>query len=314
MLDTVPTSDEFRPVVLRILSDGEMRSRRHIYTAAADYVNLSPEAREQRIPSGKLRLNNRVGWACSGLYHAGLLRRPKRGWYEITDNGRVVDQRNLDTYSEKDLFEWSQWAEYQAEIAARKATRKTAPSEYPQVAQSDDKTDPIEVIATRVEEYNAGVETELRKRLQESSAEFFEQAVIDLLWAMGYGGTHGDKQRVGRTSDGGIDGVINQDALGLQKVCIQAKRYKDGNNIGSAAIRDFYGALDQVGAAHGVFITSSAFTPEAISTASRYNGRIVLLDGVRLTSLMLEREVAVQKVQDFALYEVDEDFFDEGKV
>ena len=128
---------------------------------------------------------------------------------------------------------------------------------------------------------------------------------------MGYGGTHGEKQHVGRTGDGGIDGVINQDALGLQKVCVQAKRYKDGNNVGSGDIRDFYGALRERGADRGVFITSSKFTEGAKRTVLSYNGEIVLIDGIRLTSLMLNYGIAVQKTREFTLFEIDEDFFDD---
>lgn len=198
------------------------------------------------------------------------------------------------------------WRAYQQEIADRKT--QSVPKST--IAPAEGESDPVETLESAVEVFNAKVETELRRALQEASPDFFEKAVIELLWAMGYGGSHGEKQHVGRTGDGGIDGVINQDALGLRKVCIQAKRYKDGNNIGSGDIRDFYGALRERGAESGVFITSSKFTEDAKRTALKYNGEIVLIDGIRLTSLMLNYGVAVQKTREFTLFEIDDDFFE----
>ena len=305
-VDLVPTIDDFRPVVLRVLVDGKARALGEVCELASTQAGLSQEARDQRLPSGELRYVNRIGWACSALTHAGLVTRPKRGWYEITADGRQVDQRNLTTYSEKDMLEWPMWRAYQQEVADRKTEPDAVTSDLIDAGAGD----PVERLETGVSEFNAKVETELRRALQDASPEFFEKAVIELLWAMGYGGTHGDKQHVGRTGDGGIDGVINQDALGLQRVLIQAKRYGDGNNVGSSAIRDFYGALHERGAERGVFITSSKFTGDARHTAEKYNGQIVLIDGIRLTSLMLDYGVAVQKIKEFPLFAVDEDFFE----
>lgn len=176
---------------------------------------------------------------------------------------------------------------------------------------SFESVDPIESAESIVSDYNAEVETKLRRRLQQSSPEFFEKAVIDVLWAMGYGGSHGEKRRVGKAGDGGIDGVIRQDALGLTNVYVQAKRYADDNRVSSPEIRNFIGALDSHGANLGVFITTSRFSDQAKQTAERYrHGRIVLIDGMDLTSLMLTYGVAVQKHREYVLYEVDEDFFD----
>lgn len=155
------------------------------------------------------------------------------------------------------------------------------------------------------------VETRLRQKLQESSPEFFEKAVIELLWAMGYGGAHGEKQHVGKTGDGGIDGVIRQDALGLQNVYVQAKRYADSTTVQRPEIQQFFGALASRGAERGVFITTSRFTQGATREAELYQGKIVLINGLRLTRLMLNYQVAVQRYQEYVIYEVDEDFFDE---
>ena len=305
-MDNTPTIDQFRPAVLRVLADGQVLPVRELCELVADHRGLSAEVRGEHIASGQARYVNRINWACSGLFHAMLLDRPKRGHYQITENGRIVDSRNLDTYSEQDMLEWQVWKDYQQEIADRKASRGDSNEAEDTVA------DPIEVMASAEHQYNAQTETELRKHLQESSPEFFEKAVIDLLWAMGYGGDHGEKQHVGRSGDGGIDGIIRQDALGLTNIYIQAKRYNDNNKVGDPAIRNFMGSLDSHGASLGVFITTSDFQPAAVKAAETYrHGKIILINGIKLTELMLTYGVAVHKKQEFTLYDIDEDFFDE---
>lgn len=305
--DNTPTIDQFRPVVLRVLADGQERAVRDVCELVAARMELPADVRAERIASGQHRYVNRINWACSGLTQAGLLERPKRGHYRITDNGRTVDARSLAEYSEKDMLEWPVWQAYQEEIAARKR-------EVPDTLESTAKEEanPVEVMAAAERTFNAQTETALRKRLQEASPEFFEKAVIDVLWAMGYGGTHGEKQHVGRSGDGGIDGVIRQDALGLTNIYIQAKRYADTNKVGDPEIRNFIGSLDSRGANLGVFITTSSFQPTAERTAAGYrHGRIILIDGIKLTSLMLAYGVAVHKAREFTLYEIDDDFFDD---
>lgn len=310
MPDNTPTIDQFRPVVLKVLSDGRERVIRDIWQLVADCMNLGEEVRAERIPSGQPRYQNRINWACSALTMAGLLERPKRGHYRITENGKTVNQRGLTEYAEKDMLEWLTWREYQKEIAARNTQQDT-----PLETTTEDYVNPVETMSDAERAFNNKTETELRKRLQESTPEFFEKAVIELLWAMGYGGTHGGKQHMGSSGDGGIDGIIRQDALGLTNVYVQAKRYADNNCVGSPQIRNFIGALDSKGASLGVFITTSTFTPEAERTAAGYrHGKIVLIDGIKLTSLMLTYGVAVQKHHEFTLYEIDEDFFEEDTI
>ena len=270
-------------------------------------MGLSAEVRAERIDSGQARYVNRINWACSGLTHAGLIARPERGHYQITDDGRAVDRRSLDSYTEQDMMEWSLWQAYQQEIAERKASRGES-----QVVPATEASDPLEAMSTAERAYNAQTETELRKRLQESSPTFFEKAVVDLLWAMGYGGDKGEKQHVGRSGDGGIDGIIRQDALGLSNVYIQAKRYADTNKVGDPEIRNFMGSLDAHGATLGVFVTTSDFQPAAVKSAKSYrHGKIVLIDGIKLTELMLTYGVAIHTKREFILYDIDDDFFDE---
>lgn len=304
----MPTIDDFRPAVLRVLSDGQPCKLQVLYERVADHVCLPENQRSEQLPSGGNRYKNRVSWAATSLYHAGLLTKPQRAVYEITEDGRTVDARNLACLSEKELEEWPKWRTYLHELAARKGARRSQSLTLPDVDTPPEN--PFEALVDNVQTFNTETETELRRRLQESSPEFFEKAVIELLWAMGYGGSHGEKQHVGKSHDGGIDGVIRQDALGLQNVYVQAKRYADGNSVGRQAIQQFYGALASRGAERGVFITTSTFTEHAQSEARSYRGKIVLIDGIRLTALMLAYGVGVQPFKAFTLYEVDDDFFE----
>lgn len=314
-LDGVPTIDGCRPVVLRVMADGVERPLRDIIAGVADEMQLSDDVREQTVSSGQGRLENRVGWATSSFFRAGLLERVRRGWYRITDDGRAVDRRDLTVYSEDDMREWPTWVEYLRELAERKQRQREDTAE-PAITgtQGEDSidagSDPLSAVAEQVTRLNTEVETELRAALQAASPEFFEKAVLEVLWAMGYGGGHGEKQHLGKSHDGGIDGVIRQDPLGLQNVYVQAKRYADGNTVGSPDINSFYGALAQRGADRGVFITTSSFTPAATQAAAHLRGSIVLIDGIRLTSLMLRYGVGVEPKQVFTVFDVDQDFFD----
>jgi restriction system protein len=319
--DGVPTIDGCRPVVLRVLTDGQERKLSEIVRLVAQDLHLSDEVVAQKVSSGQGRLANRVGWACSAFYQAGLLARPRRGTYRITDDGRVVAARNLLEYSEKDMDEWPKWRAYQEEVAERSKRSTLATSggvpgssvvgRGPGSELVDDGTDPLEAVAGAVQGMNDAVETELRVALQTGTPEFFERAVLEVLWAMGYGGANGDKERLGKSHDGGIDGVIRQDPLGLQEVYVQAKRYADGNTVGSPEINGFYGALAGRGADRGVFITTSAFTPAAKRAAEQFNGRIVLIDGIRLTSLMLAYGVGVERRERFTVFQVDGEWFED---
>lgn len=318
--DGVPTIDGCRPAVLRLMADGEERPLRAIVAGVASVMELPEDVIAQKVSSGQGRLENRVGWACSSFAQAGLLHRPRRGWYRITEDGSTVNARGPTEYSEGDMREWSTWREYESEIAERKLRQQAESVEEPELSTPGDpvtdtpvdpEIDPLSAVADNVSELNDAVETELRVALQNASPEFFEKAVLTVLWAMGYGGGQGAKQHLGQSHDGGIDGVIRQDPLGLQNVYVQAKRYADGNSVGGPDINSFYGALARRGADRGVFITTSRFTPAAETAAGQFHGRIVLIDGIRLTSLMLRYGVGVEPRQTFTVFEVNQDFFEE---
>ncbi|WP_458115886.1 restriction endonuclease [Arthrobacter sp. D2-10] len=289
--------------VLEVLSDGKRYHRRELFSRAADVAGLSETARAERLKKGNLRYEQRMGWVLSHLMRAGLLSRPTRGEYEINDAGRAwyaVHPNGMD-YSQAHAFFAPFWP-------------KTAKASSGSEQQADDTLledlDPVEQIEDSVDKIHAKVGDELLQRLRDSHPAFFEQAVVDLLLKMGYGGAEQRGKRIGGTGDGGVDGVIDQDALGLDQIYIQAKRYRDGNNVGRETIQAFVGALHGAGASRGVFITTSRFTDHARTYAASIPSRVILIDSVRLVNLMIKYRVGVQVNQTYDVVDLDEDYFE----
>lgn len=287
---------------LQVLSDGQSRQRREVFDAVADRAGVSDDARAETLKSGGTRYEQRMGWVLSHLGKAKWVDRPERGHYVINDAGRAA----LAKYPQG--FDYALAREVFAPFWPEKA-KTAAPASTP-VQPSDEISDPIEVIEDAVSRIEASVGEDLLDRLRNSHPDFFEQAVVDLLLKMGYGGAAQRGRRIGGSNDEGIDGLIDQDALGLDQVYIQAKRYKEGNNVGREPIQAFVGALHGFGASRGVFLTTSAFTSGAIDYAKKVQSRIILIDGAKLVELMISYRVGVQEKQKFSAVEVDEDYFE----
>jgi len=287
---------------LQVLSDGQSRQRREVFDAVADRAGVSDDARAETLKSGGTRYEQRMGWVLSHLGKAKWVDRPERGHYVINDAGRAA----LAKYPQG--FDYALAREVFAPFWPEKA-KTAAPASTP-VQPSDEISDPIEVIEDAVSRIEASVGEDLLDRLRNSHPDFFEQAVVDLLLKMGYGGAAQRGRRIGGSNDEGIDGLIDQDALGLEQVYIQAKRYKEGNNVGREPIQAFVGALHGFGASRGVFLTTSAFTTGAIDYAKKVQSRIILIDGAKLVDLMIAYRVGVQEKQRFSAVEVDEDYFE----
>lgn len=272
----------------------------------ADNLGLSEDERALLLPSGQqTRLANRAQWAKLHLTRAGLLESTRRGYFRITDRGREVLDSNparIDNNFLKDFEEFRQFLNgHNANNQQHKADVVTSPSEQT----------PDEIMRSAHEEIEAQLADELLDRIRSEPPEFFERLVVNLLLAMGYGGSVADAGRALEGSgDGGVDGVIDQDALGLDRVYIQAKRYADGNTVSSGAIRDFFGSLDRHKAAKGLFVTTSSFTASARETADFLSKRIVLIDGGRLAKLMIRYNVGCRIEETLHVKKLDEDFFD----
>ncbi len=298
---TVPTYEEFMLPTLRVLADGAPRTTRATAEATADVLGLSGTVRAETIPSGLLTYVSRAQWAQTYLVQAGLVTRPKRGVVTITDTGRTALAEAPEHIDSAYLRRYPSFVEFvgrkQPSARSTSATELSPSTDVP----------PDELISNAEQSNRAEVESDVLARVRQLNPAAFERLVIRLLIAMGYG-TAGAGEHTGRSGDEGIDGIIHRDALGLDRVYLQAKRYTD-NAVGPDAINAFFGALQRKGADRGVFITSSTFTAGA-RAAERDFRTIVLIDGPMLARLMVEHDVGVQVASSHVLKRLDEDYFD----
>ena len=304
----IPTYDALMLPVLRHCAE-KVWIMRDLVTRIADDLGLSQEERALRIPSGTATIiQNRVGWVKTYLKQAGLLMQPKRGVVEITQRGREVLSKNPEKI---DVAFLNQFEEFRAfQNRAKHDDASVASENVPPVAPS---STPDEQIAAASKTLDQALRDALLARILEASPAFFEKLIVDLLLKMGYGGARDDAgEQLGKTGDGGVDGVINEDQLGLDRIYLQAKRYQPGNTIGSSTVQAFVGALIGRGASKGVLITTSTFSPAA-QNAARQSGsaRLVLIDGEALTDLMIRFNVGVRVSQTVEVKRVDMDYFEE---
>lgn len=289
------------------MSDGNVQHRREIEAAVADAVSLTPEQRAERLPSGgQLMYANRIGWGVSFLTNVGALDRPSRGHYVITDAGRTVLRTFPNGVTERELRELGD--DPASDVRPYRSTGPRASTPDNANAGEAEEMTPIEQVQEGISRITDDVAAELLRRLQGKHPAFFEKAVVDLLLAMGYGGTGGAGHVTQRTNDGGIDGVIDQDVLGINRVYIQAKRYASSNVVQRPDVQGFVGALSGK-ADSGVFITTSQFSDGAKQYARNIPTRIILIDGTRLSELMIRFGVGVQVQDTYQVVEIDEDFF-----
>lgn len=288
---------------------------RDLVAQIADSLKLTQAERDQELPSGGTKLiTSRVHWAKTYLKQAGLLEQPKRGKVHISPQGRELLKSKPSRIDDTTL---RQFPSFRAFLVRTKANGKPITSGEP-VAQAPssvtpdaDKT-PEEQLEAASRVLNETLREALLARILETSPGSFEKLIIDVLLAMGYGGSRSDAgEQLGRTGDGGVDGVIREDRLGLDRIYLQAKRYKPGNSVGSEAVHAFIGALVGRGAQKGVFITTSNFTKAAIEAANQTGGlRLVLIGGEALTQLMIQFNVAVRVARTVEIKRVDPDYFE----
>lgn len=302
-----PTWDQYMIPSLHVLVDGQVRRTREIVARAADLLQLSETDRAVLIPSGQEQWKNRGNWALSYLARAGAVERPSRGRYVITEVGRELLEAHPGGMTEKDL---RSVPGYDSPRLAQKAAADAAPATPAPVVEERTELDPDEQIENGIARIHADVADQLLTRIQAQDPEFFEKAVLDLLMAMGYGGAEGSATRTQLSRDGGIDGIIDQDALGLSRIYVQAKRYASDNTVGRPAIQEFVGALAGNAANQGVFLTTSRFSVDAQRYADQVQARIVLVDGAKLSRLMIRYGVGVQVRRTVQIVDVDEDFFE----
>lgn len=295
--------------VLRAAADGEVRIT-DVVERLADEFGLSTDERAHLLPSGRqTTFANRVHWAKSYLGKAGLVELTRRAHFCITDRGREVLAAQPERIDIKFLNRFSDFQRWSAEAnAAANEDHTPAPARR----SEDTLLTPDEVMRDAHSRLEAALAGDLLQRIRAGSPAFFESVVVRLLIAMGYGGSVAeiDKALVGGSGDGGVDGVIDQDPLGLDRIYVQAKRYADGNSVGAGAIRDFFGSLDRFKANKGLFVTTSTFSPSARETAELLSKRIVLIDGTQLTRLMIRHGVGCRVEETLHIKKMDEEFFE----
>ena len=301
----VPTYDRFIEPILRYLAEHpDGAPAREVYEAAASRLGLSDADKDELVPSGSQAVyKNRAGWAHDRLKRAGYSSSPRRGYWRITPEGLAFASSHPAPLADEMIVE----------LATSNLLVRLGPAPNPEHAvapvatASLARTSPDDRLEEALTELRLSVAAELLETLGQVPPKLFETIVLDLLHKMGYGTSRSDLQRVGGSGDGGIDGIISLDRLGLEKVYVQAKRWQ--NTVGRPEVQAFYGALAGQRANKGVFITTSSYTPQALEFA-RSVERIVLVDGQQLAGLMIDHEVGVTS-RALRVAKLDSDYFDE---
>ena len=306
---TVPTYDQFIEPILRFLGERPNGAvARDAHEAAATVLTISDESRQELVPSGTQPIfKNRAGWAHDRLKRAGLSSSPRRGFWQLTEKGHAYVKDHPEPLLRHEI---EQLAREFIDVPLKHSFVGLAPlvaSAQVQATVPEVVASPDDRLGRAVSELRNAVAAELLDTLASVSPSFFETIVLDLLHRMGYGASRADLQRVGGAGDGGIDGVISLDKLGLEKVYVQAKRWQ--GTIGRPEVQGFYGALAGQRANKGVFITTSGYTSQAIDFAKSVE-RVVLVDGQRLVELMMDHEVGVS-ARTIRIPKIDADYFDE---
>lgn len=301
----IPDYQTLMEPVLKASANGEVRIGDVVETIS-DQFSLDANERAELLPSGKQSIiANRVHWAKTYLKQAGLVEPTKRGCFQITERGRQVLSTPNVKIDNSLLKTFDEFRDFQSRSSSSDSvTAATVPA-------ADELSTPEEVMRSAYESITASVASELVERLRAGTPAFFERTIVNLLLAMGYGGSSTDAGRaIGQSGDDGVDGVIDQDPLGVDQIYVQAKRYAEGNLVGSGAIREFFGSLSLKKAQKGIFVTTSGFSRNAVETARQIGARIVLIDAHQLGRLMVRYNVGCRDQEVLHIKRIDEDFFE----
>lgn len=288
--------------LLKFYADGQDHTFREAMEALAKEFHLTDEERREMLPSGQQAVfDNRIGWARTYMKKAALIEATKRGVNKITQRGLDVLKKKPSKIDVNYLSQFQEFKDF-------RALRHTKTEEEPEIEPNNET--PEESLEGAYQKLRADLASDLLQRLKTCSPIFFERLVVEVIVKMGYGGTRKDAGKaVGKSGDGGIDGIIKEDKLGLDAIYIQAKRWE--NTVGRPEIQKFIGALAQQRAKKGLFITTSSFSADAEDCISRIEAKVVLIDGETLTQLMIDHNVGVSTVGNYEIKKVDSDYFSE---
>jgi restriction system protein len=298
---SIPDFQTIMLPLLKVASDGQEHSGHEFLEQLAKHFEISDEELNELLPSGKqTRFYNRVGWARTYLIKSKLLDMPRRSFYQITERGKEILKSDLSQIDMKYLSRFPEYIEFR-----KRGNDKQSKKDLVEVVE---ESTPEEMLETAYQEIRDNLAQEVLETVMGCTPAFFERLVVELLVAMGYGGSRRDAARaVGQTGDEGIDGIIDEDKLGLDAIYIQAKKW--AGSVGRPEIQKFVGALVGKRAHKGIFITTSVFSPDAIRYASEIETKVILIDGKRLAELMIDYNVGVTEVLSYQLKRIDSDYF-----
>lgn len=303
----VPGFQSMMLPVLRCISDGKEHARKDIRQQIANMLHLTDDDLAEKLPSGnQSTFDNRVGWAMTYLKKSGLLVTPQRGVVQITSRGKDVLLKKPEKIDMKFLEQFKEYHEFKA-LRHDKPGGGSGDGDEPEPTPLE--FTPGEVLEKSYQEIRSQLADEILEKVMECSPKFFEKLVVDLLVAMGYGGSREDAgQAVGKSGDDGIDGMIKEDRLGLDVVNIQAKRWQ--NTVGRPDIQAFVGSLAGNRAKKGVFITTSKFSADAYDYVKRIEQKVVLIDGRQLAEYLIDFDIGVSKEAEYVVKKIDFDYFE----
>lgn len=302
----IPNYQDLMLPVLECAANGEITPKA-VVDILAKKLGLTEAELSELLPSKRApKFYNRVAWAKFYLQKAGLITSTKRGYVEITEQGKKVLAQKPTRIDNKFLEQFQDFIDFRSR---KPVTDEGAKNQTEEITSNET---PEERIDGAYQEIESAIKIDLLNKILSCSPQFFEQLIIDLLLAMGYGGSKKEAaERLGKSGDGGIDGVIKEDPLGLDIIYLQAKRYAKDNTIGRPEIQKFVGSLSGEGATKGVFVTTSSFSREAKEFPNKVQQRIILIDGDELTTLMLNYGIGVREVRALKIHRIDEDYFEE---
>lgn len=306
----IPAYSEFFLPILKMMGDKRERHKSEIFDCLDKEFQFSEVDKSQLLKSGISSLSNRMSWGLSYLKQAGLLESEKRGYYKITEAGQKLFEQNPSAIDVELLREY---APKDSRFFYPKNIKETD-SEEDQNKDLDSSQTPLELIVKNHQLLKDNLARELLEEIKNKKPRFFESLVVNLLLALGYGGSLTEAGEVkGGSGDGGIDGIIREDKLGLDIIYLQAKRYDDDNSVGAQSIREFVGALSEKHASKGVFITTSYYTKSAREYVKQIPQKVILIDGDQLANYMIDNNVGVFTKESFNVKEIDINYFEENE-
>lgn len=302
----IPSYQEIMYPFLEMLKDGNEHRLQDLYKKLAEYFNLTEEEMKETLPSGTNTVfRNRVGWARTYLAKAGLIEVVKRGVFKLSDEGRkVLNDPNITYIDKKFLNRYESFNQF--------INKSSSIPSKTEESIDEEKSTPLEIIEQNYNLLKKELQDELLDKILECSPEFFERLIVQLIVAMGYGGSVKDAgQAVGKSGDEGIDGIIKEDVLGLDMIYLQAKRWKKNATVSRPDIQTFVGSLVGKQASKGIFITTAKFSKHAYDYVKTIDKKVILIDGQQLTDLMFKYDVGVTNEEVFVTKKIDLDFFEE---